>query len=1028
MEPFTRRWEFRAVKSMNDNQPEIGWLEDPTVFRVNRLGAHSDHCYYRSEAEAAQGVMSMRQSLNGNWKFNYALNPNSRMKDFYQEDVDCHRWEDIEVPGHIQLQGHGKPQYTNMTYPWDGSSEVERPPKIPQDHNPVGSYVKYFTVNQDLQTGPLSISFQGVESAFYVWLNGHFIGYSESSFTPAEFDLSKAVVAGVNKLAVEVYQRSTGSWLEDQDFWRFSGIFRDVYLYTSPRLHISDLFVKTALDDRYRNAELTVELKLLGAREGSLEAILCDRFGNEVGKTEATEIDEKMQLRLHCRDIRLWSAEDPYLYLLKLIVRDRQGQTVEVVPQQVGFRQFEIKNKIMCLNGKRIVFKGVNRHEFDCRRGRSITAQDMLWDIRFLKQHNINAVRTSHYPDQSYWYRLCDEYGIYLIDENNLETHGTWERPGGAMPEQVLPGGKAEWRESVLDRAQSMLERDKNHPSVLIWSCGNESYGGKNIFDLSEYFRKADPSRIVHYEGIFHDRSYNATSDIESRMYARVEEIKQYLENDPKKPYISCEYMHAMGNSCGGFHEYTALEDRYPLYQGGFIWDYIDQFLVKKNRYGKTVFAYGGDFDDRPNDGNFCGDGIVYADRTPSPKVQEIKYLYQAIKLNVRRDGVEVNNQNLFIDTSGYELEYSLHREGREVLRQHLSVVVPAGESQFVRLPFAAQLPAGEYTLDVAMKLKQSANWADRDYPVAFGQFVFQQQAAPIVTNPPAPRKMEVIHGTCNLGVRTDNFSAMFSKENKGFLSLRYHGREFLKQVPLPLYWRALTDNDNGCGLGYQSGLWLHGSLFQLCNKTDIVEDKDSVTIAYTYRLPISDQVTVVVAYTVHSDEAIDVRVDYHGAQGLPDLPLFGIQLRMDADYNHFCYYGKGPDENYIDRNCGARLGIFDKKVVDNVSKYAVPQESGNRTDVRWVQVLDDQGEGLCFEALERPFELGVSPYTAFELQNARHADELPEIHYTNVTLAAGQMGVGGDDSWGAPVHQAYHIDAANDIHFAFRIRAAYPR
>ncbi|RYM07100.1 DUF4981 domain-containing protein [Sporolactobacillus sp. THM7-7] len=1012
---------------MNKDKPDIGWLQDPTIFRVNRIDAHSDHSYYMSEEEARQGAMHLRQSLNGNWKFSYAPNPQSRVPNFYQTDVDCGGWEDIEVPGHIQLQGHGRPQYTNLAYPWDGSSEAVRPPEIPQDHNPVGSYVKYFTVNQELQTGPLYISFQGVESAFFVWLNGRFIGYSESSFTPAEFALSDAIVPGVNKLAVDVYQRSTGSWLEDQDFWRFSGIFREVYLYSTPRVHIFDLFVKTDLDDTYRNPELTVDLKMQGEKKGSVAAVLLDHSGKKVEKTEENVLQEKMQLRLRCQDVRLWSAEDPYLYSLKLTVRDDRGQTVEVVPQQVGFRRFEMKDKMMCLNGKRIVFKGVNRHEFDCRRGRSVTRQDMLWDIKFLKRHNINAVRTSHYPNQSYWYRLCDEYGIYLIDENNLETHGTWQQPDGTAPENVLPGGNPEWHDSVLDRARSMLERDKNHPSILIWSCGNESYGGKNIFDISEYFRKADPSRLVHYEGIYHDRSYHATSDIESRMYARVEEIKHYLENDPKKPYISCEYMHAMGNSCGGFHEYTALEDRYPLYQGGFIWDYIDQFLVTKNRYGKTVFAYGGDFGDRPNDSNFCGNGIVYADRSPSPKVQEIKYLYQNIKLNVRRDGVEVKNQNLFIDTSACELEYSLNWEGREVLRRRLSVVVPAGKSQYVRLPLGDPLSVGEYTLNVTMKLKKSTRWADRGYPIAFGQFVFQQQAAPAVTKPPSSRTMDVIHGIFNIGVRTDNFNVIFSRENKGLLSLRYHGREFLKQVPVPLYWRALTDNDNGCGFGSQSGLWLQASLFQRCSKTRIIEENHSVTVVYTYQLPISDRATVDVSYTVRPDETIEVQADYHGVQGLPDLPIFGILLRMDADFNRFRYYGKGPEENYMDRNCGARLGIFDKKVVDNVSKYAVPQESGNRTGVRWVTVLDDQGEGLRVEAVDQPFELGVSPYTAFELQNAQHADELPEIHYTNVTLAARQMGVGGDDSWGAPVHRAYHIDATGNIHFAFKISAACP-
>ncbi|MFT8872524.1 MAG: glycoside hydrolase family 2 TIM barrel-domain containing protein [Sporolactobacillus sp.] len=1008
------------------NKADTNWLQDPTVFRVNRLDAHSDHVYYESEAEAQEGRMRLRQSLNGSWKFSAAANPQTRVKDFYRTDFDCHHWENIEVPGHIQLQGYGRPQYSNVAYPWDGSCQVGAAPKIPQDNNLVGSYVCYFKINEALQMRPLYLSFQGVESAFYVWLNGHFIGYSESSFNPAEFALGDAVMPGTNKLAVEVYQRSSGSWLEDQDFWRFSGIFRDVYLYATPPTHIGDLFVHTDLDDTYRHAELTVDLKLHGAIKGSVSAILCDELGTAVAQCPDEAVQESMHLRLHCPDIRLWSAEDPYLYRLQLTVRNAAGQSVEVVPQDVGFRQFEIKAKQMCINGKRIVFRGVNRHEFNCRRGRAVTTQDMLWDIQFLKQHNINAVRTSHYPNQSEWYALCDTYGIYVIDENNLETHGTWQLPGGTVPEKVLPGDKPEWRDSVLDRARSLLERDKNHPSVLIWSCGNESYGGKTIHEVAAYFRQADPSRIVHYEGIFHDRRYPSTSDVESRMYARIEDIEEYLENDPPKPYMSCEYMHAMGNSCGGFHEYTALEERFPLYQGGFIWDYIDQFLMARDRYGKSFFAYGGDFDDRPNDGNFCGDGIVYADRSPSPKVQEIKFLYQAIKLDVSRSGVNVKNQNLFIDTSGYIFDFSLYREGEAYKHCRLPATIPAGATQFIPLPFNTALPAGEYSIDVAVTLKKPTRWAPAGFPVATGQYVFRQSgqaAAPAMSK----AALEVMRGSFNLGVRTDRFSVLFSKENKGLLSLRYSGQEFLKQIPTPIYWRALTDNDHGCGLGYRSGLWLQASLFQHCISTSIVESQHAVSVVYTYLLPLADQATADVTYTVHDDETIDVHLDYNGQPGLPDLPIVGMLLRMDADFNQFRYYGKGPEENYIDRKSGAHLGIFEKKVTDNVSKYAIPQESGNRTDVRWADVVNEHGSGLRFTALDEPFELGVSPFTAFELQNARHAHELPAIHYTNVTIAAKQMGVGGDDSWGAPVHQIYHIDASAHIHVAFKVSATPP-
>ena len=622
---------------MTAKEAKLSWLEDPEVFAVNRIPAHSDHTYFEKGTEERP----LRQCLNGSWLFSYAKNPSMRVERFYEDSYDCSGFDTIQVPGHLETQGYGRNQYINTMYPWDGE-EFLRPPMVSKRNNPVGSYVKYFTLEEQMKGKRTFISFQGVETAFYVWLNGTFIGYSEDSFTPAEFELTETLREGENKLAVEVYKRSSASWLEDQDFFRFSGIFRDVFLYSIPRVHVRDIFVKAGLTDSYQEGTLEIRAELIGDIDDvTIEASLRDGDEKEIWNGNA-EGKEEVFFKASGLAVLPWSAEEPRLYRLYLYVKNEEGQILEFIPQKVGFRRFEMKDRIMCLNGKRILFKGVNRHEFDPVRGRAITREDMLWDIRFMKQHNINAVRTSHYPNQTLWYELCDEYGIYLIDETNLESHGSWQKLGEVEPSWNVPGDRPEWKAAVLDRASSMFERDKNHPSVLIWSCGNESYAGTDIEAMSEYFHEKDDSRLVHYEGVFWNRKYDHISDMESRMYAKPAEIEEYLENDPKKPYISCEYMHSMGNSTGGMKLYTDLEKKYPLYQGGFIWDYIDQSLYRVNELGERVLTYGGDHDERATDYEFCGNGIVYADRKASPKAQEVKALYTDIKLEPDEKGVKI--------------------------------------------------------------------------------------------------------------------------------------------------------------------------------------------------------------------------------------------------------------------------------------------------------------------------------------------------------------------------------------------------
>ncbi|NHM30717.1 glycoside hydrolase family 2 TIM barrel-domain containing protein [Neobacillus terrae] len=1007
------------------NSSNLNWLSDLNVFSVNRLPAHSDHRYYTTMEEAKNAsAMSMRHELNGYWKFNYSINPANRPENFFDNDFDITKWENITVPGHIQFQGYGNPQYVNTMYPWDGHKEL-RPPEVRMDYNPVGSYVKYFTLPNMMKNKPVYISFQGVESAFFVWLNGELVGYSEDSFTPSEFDLTPFIKEGENKLAVEVYQYSTGSWLEDQDFWRLSGIFRDVYLYTIPEVHINNVFIRTELDDSFTKGKLTADIKFQifqTANAGKIEGELYDRKGRLVASVDSLLEEGKGSLDIIAEGLELWSAENPYLYTLFIKVFNQAGQLVEVVPQKVGFRRFEIVDKVMQLNGKRIVFKGVNRHEFNCRSGRAVTKEDMLWDIKTLKQNNINAVRTSHYPNQSLWYELCDEYGVYVIDEMNLESHGSWQKMGKVEPSWNIPGNKPEWQNIVLDRAVSMLERDKNHPSILIWSCGNESYAGEVILNVSKYFKAADPSRLVHYEGVFHNRNYNDTSDMESRMYAKPADIEKYLLENPEKPYISCEYMHAMGNSLGGMKKYTNLEDKYPMYQGGFIWDYIDQSIMKKDRYGKEFLAYGGDFEDRPTDYGFCTNGIVYANRKLSPKMQEVKFLYQNLKLVPDQNGVTISNQNLFNDNSDYILEYALNLEGQELYRNKAEVNVSPlsdGRAEF-NWPENITLSPGEYSIQVSYKLKENKIWADKGYEIAFGQYVFEVEALEEATLPEG--EIEVVHGDVNIGVHGRDFSIMFSRQMASLTSINYSGKELISYPPMPLFWRATTDNDRGFLQGYDSGVWLAASLARKCVEVEVTEEKGSATIGFTYKFSINSDIKAKILYAVYADGSIRVKSVYKGAENLPQIPTFALSFKVPAEYNQLEWYAMGPEENYVDRKNGARLGVFKNTVTDNLSDYIMPQESGNRTGVRRVNLTDKKGKGIRISSVSQPLKCNFSPYTAMELENAQHLYELPNVHYTVVTVAGKQMGVGGDDSWGAPVHDEYLIPADDDMEFEFMI------
>lgn len=999
---------------MTAKEAKLSWLEDPEVFAVNRIPAHSDHTYFEKETEERP----LRQCLNGSWLFSYAKNPSMRVERFYEDSYDCSGFDTIQVPGHLETQGYGRNQYINTMYPWDGE-EFLRPPMISKRNNPVGSYVKYFTLEEQMKGKRTFISFQGVETAFYVWLNGTFIGYSEDSFTPAEFELTETLREGENKLAVEVYKRSSASWLEDQDFFRFSGIFRDVFLYSIPRVHVRDIFVKAGLTDSYQEGTIEIRAELIGDIDDvTIEASLRDGDEKEIWNGNA-EGKEEVFFKASGLAVLPWSAEEPRLYRLYLYVKNEEGQILEFIPQKVGFRRFEMKDRIMCLNGKRILFKGVNRHEFDPVRGRAITREDMLWDIRFMKQHNINAVRTSHYPNQTLWYELCDEYGIYLIDETNLESHGSWQKLGEVEPSWNVPGDRPEWKAAVLDRASSMFERDKNHPSVLIWSCGNESYAGTDIEAMSEYFHEKDDSRLVHYEGVFWNRKYDHISDMESRMYAKPAEIEEYLENDPKKPYISCEYMHSMGNSTGGMKLYTDLEKKYPLYQGGFIWDYIDQSLYRVNELGERVLTYGGDHDERATDYEFCGNGIVYADRKASPKAQEVKALYADIKLEPDEKGVKIINDSLFVSTGRYVLAYRLLKEDRCLYEAEAETDVAPESEAYVNLTYPELPGTGEFIYEVSLRLKEDTLWAKAGHEISFGQYV--KKTADKAEEKTYP--LEIIRGDVNIGVRGRGFTAMFSKAEGGIASLCYDGVEYITRTPKLTFWRALTDNDRGAKTGFDAAQWMTAGLFYKLTDVDVQEQKDQVCVTFEYLLPTVPQTKAYVSYRVTGDGKIHVHALYKGTDGLPEMPAFGMDMKLKARYDRVRYYGRGPEENYLDRREGARLGVYSYQAADNLSAYLFPQECGNRMDVRWVEVTDADGQGLRFETEGVPFENSVLPCSAYELEAATHREELPKAHYSWVRILESQMGVGGDDSWGAPVHEEYRLSSDIDRNIKFTIQ-----
>ena len=1017
-------------------------IKNPEIFEQNRLAAHSDHVCYKNELEKIKGKSSLRYDMNGLWKFAYAKNQSLAPCGFEAADYDCKGWDEIRVPAHIQMEGYDVPIYTNTTYPWEADESI-KPGEVPEIFNPVASYVKYFTIPENMKNKRVCISFQGVESGFALWLNGHYVGYSEDTFDPSDFELTDYIVEGENKLAVRVWKWTSSSWCEDQDFYRFSGIFRDVFLYAVPCAHVEDLSVVPTFNDTFDEGTLSVSIKADG--DGIASVKLYELGDLSVEKYDRAKLLlEEFDIELRNKEIcegscnvknpLLWSAEKPNLYEVKIIVKDTHGNETEFISQLAGFRRFEMVDGLMKLNGKRIVFKGVNRHEFSSITGRVPNRDEVIKDIVTMKKNNINAIRTSHYPDDSMLYKLCDIYGIYMIAENNLESHGTWEayNKGYVDLDFVVPKDKPQWREMMLDRVNSCYQRDKNHPAILIWSCGNESFGGKTIYEMSQLFRQLDKHRLVHYEGVFSDRSYNDTSDMESQMYTPAAGIEKFLAEHPEKPFICCEYTHAMGNSCGAMHKYTELTDREPRYQGGFIWDYIDQSIYKKDRYGKWFLTYGGDFGDRPTDGDFSGNGICYGgEREASPKMQEVKFNYQNISVDFDSDYIfTVTNKNLFVNTSVFDAFAILLADGEEVYRTKLQISVPPMDRASYEVPVTLKNSMidveKEYCIVVSFVLKENTIWEKAGYEIAFGQHMIKKP----VSEYSCDKSVELVVGNGNILVRGENFKALFSRMNLGMVSYVYGGVEMLPNtIPLPNFWRTPTNNDSGNMMPQRYAQWKIASMYvttrqnqRFADTSPRVEKNDNnIAITYTYFMPTTPQSSCEVTYRVFGDGTIETTLSYDPVKELGDMPEFGMMFKLDADYDTVKWYGLGPQETYEDRQHGGKYGVYENKVADNIAEYLVPQESGNKCRVRYAKVMDKKGRGMLFFGDELSFS--ALPYTPHELENAAHHFELPPVHYTVVRVAKKQMGVGGDDSWGSHTHPEYLLDVSEKMEFTFCFR-----
>lgn len=1029
-----------------DAQPIPDW-ENPKAVERNREPAHVTLVPYPDEQTALSGERDKSPwflSLNGDWKFRLAPNPDLVPKDFHKVDYDLTEWDTVPVPRNWQMLGYDRPIYTNVVYPFPAD-----PPRVPHDNNPTGLYRRSFMVPEAWKDRQVFLVFEGVDSAFYVWVNGKMVGYSEDSRLPAEFNITPHLQLGENTLAVQVYRWSDGSYLEDQDMWRLSGIHRDVYLFSTPEVHVRDFFVRTNLDSKYVNADLKVTTVIRSysaddLENHSVEVCLFDAGGAPVFDRAPTHSFERIRAKdeitvefeQKVSNPRKWSAEHPYLYTLLIALRNDKGEITEVENSKVGFRTVEIKEGKILINGVPVLFRGVNRHEHDDVRGKAVTAESMVTDIKLMKQFNFNAVRTAHYPNDPLWYDLCDKYGIYVIDEANIESHGlAW----GAFMERVRkkafhrdPANDPDWLAAFMERCVRMVERDKNHPSVIIWSLGNESGYGPNHDAVAGWIHGYEPTRPVHYEGTIHvTGKVSPVVDIISIMYPSLDRLIQLAEDpNENRPIIMCEYAHSMGNSTGNLEEYWETVYKYERLRGGFIWDWVDQGILRKTEDGEEWWAYGGDFGDVPNDRNFCINGLVWPNRKPHPAMWECKKIHQPVKaeaVDPKTGKVRITNRYDFSDLGGLDTFWELSVDGETVkLGQLPKLRTPAGESEVVTVPFTKPRlePAAECWLILRSRLSDDTPWAEKGHEVGWSQFKmpFDAPASPTLKTEDMP-SLKLKETGKEVMVTGASFSLVFDKEKAQIVSLDHEGSVLVKGGPTFNVWRAPTDND----VPRMAPKWRSFGLDRIEHNVQSVEVKQvsqqivQIKVASTARAPdVTEGFNYRVSYKICGSGDIMIDMDVVPSEKLPPLPRIGLQFSIPGDYNTFTWYGRGPHENYWDRKEGAPVGLYSGTVDEQYVPYIKPQENGNKTDVRWMSLTNENGIGLL--AVGMPlFEVSAHHFTTEDLAKAKHTFELKRREDITLNLDFRQCGLGGG-SCGPDTLPKYLINP-EPVHFSLRLR-----